>query len=69
MKKPRNVYLKIDEEDDNAKVDEGVGRGDEVRLLVHHEDQGSQQAGLCRTETNKNQNYISGSRYLKKNNH
>ena len=49
---PRNAYLEIHEEDDNAKVDEGVGRGDEVRLLVDHEDQGSQQAGLRRAATN-----------------
>ena len=50
---PRNAYLEIDEEDDNAKVDEGVGRGDEVRLLVHHEYQGSQQAGLRRAAKKK----------------
>ncbi len=43
-------HLEIDEEDNDSEVDEGVGRGDQVRLLVNHKDQGGKQARLRRTE-------------------
>ena len=42
--------LEVDEEDDDAKVDEGVRGGDQVRLLVNNKHERRQQTGLGRAE-------------------
>ena len=36
-------HLEVDEEDDDAEVDQGVRRGDQVRLLVQNENGGRRQ--------------------------
>ena len=41
-------HLEVDEEDDDAEVDEGVRRADQVSLLVQHEDHRSHDARLGR---------------------
>ena len=41
-------HLEVDEEDDDAEVDEGVRRADQVRLLVQHEDHRRHDARLGR---------------------
>lgn len=40
--------LKVDKEDDNPKVDESMGSGDQVSLLVNNKDESSQDACLGR---------------------
>ena len=52
------LYLEINEEDDDSKVDEGVGSGDQVRLLVNNEDQGGKQARLRRAENRREFNEL-----------
>ena len=42
--------LEVDEEDDHPEVDERVGRGDQVGLLVNDKHKSSQQTRLCRAE-------------------
>ena len=42
--------LEVDEEDDHPEVDERVGRGDQVWLLVDDKHKSSQQTRLCRAE-------------------
>lgn len=44
------TYLKVDKEDDNPKVDESMGGGDQVSLLVNNKDESSQDACLGRAE-------------------
>lgn len=48
-------YLEVDEEDDDAKVDEGVRCRDEVGLLVQYEDDGGHEAGLGGAANNNTQ--------------
>ena len=38
--------LEVDEEDDNSEIDEGVGSGYQVGLLVHNEDESCQETRL-----------------------
>ena len=45
--------LKVDEKDDDPKVDERVGGRYEVSLLVNHKHEGGQDARLSRTKYNK----------------
>lgn len=51
IEQSHSSYLKVDEEDDDAEVHEGMGRRDQVRLLVEHEDDRSHYAGLSRAVT------------------
>ena len=48
--------LEVDEEDDDAKVDEGVRGGDQVRLLVNNKHERRQQTGLGRAGTKEIKN-------------
>lgn len=48
--------LEVDQEDDDAEVDQRVRRGDQVGLLVQHENDGRDHRGLC-VAANERQKY------------
>jgi hypothetical protein len=43
---PQRAHLEVNKEDDNAKVNKGVGSRDQVGLAVQHEDDRGHKASL-----------------------